>query len=251
MNSRQEKMGFKLFRSHRFVLGVALATLLSCIAGMSDAIGFSQTGEFVSFMSGNTTRMAIAFSIHDFSRGIRLAMVIGLFICGNALGAIVARLGRAHKRECLLAYSSLLLAISAGLPAVLGHADTLGLETLAGGALTLDPNMTLTSLVLLIFATSAVNCTVDSVEGVGLSLTFVSGALAKIGRGLGNLLVGERRVDWAVQLAPWGGLVFGAVVGNLLDDRYGRHALWLPATLCLLLVGCFLVTAREWQEGIA
>ena len=238
-------------RRFRIALSVAIAILLSCVAGMSDAIGFSQTGEFVSFMSGNTTRMAIALSNQDFSRGSRLAIVIGLFVAGNALGAIVARVGRRHKRAALLTYSCLLLVVSAVLPGVIGHPDTLGLENLPGGTRPLDPNMTLVSLVLLIFAMGALNCTVDSIEGVGLSLAFVSGAVAKFGRGLGNLLMGERRFDWAIQLGPWSGLVLGAMVGNLLDNRYGRGALWLPASLSLLLAGYSVLVPEKWQDGIA
>jgi uncharacterized membrane protein YoaK (UPF0700 family) len=238
-------------RHYRVIFSVAVATLLSCIAGMSDAIGFSQTGEFVSFMSGNTTRMAIAFSNLDLSRAWRLAIVIALFVVGNVLGAIVARFGQTHKRRWLLIYSCVLLAVAAALPAVMGGVDSLGLENLPGGVKALDPDMTLVSLILLIFAMAGLNCTVDSVEGVGLSLTFVTGALAKVGRGLGNLLMGERRFDWGVQLGPLSGLVLGAILGNLLDDRYGRDALWLPALLCLLLAMYFFFVSEKWQEGIA
>ena len=38
---------------------------LSVLAGMTDAIGFLATGDFVSFMSGNTTRLAVAVSEGD------------------------------------------------------------------------------------------------------------------------------------------------------------------------------------------
>jgi uncharacterized membrane protein YoaK (UPF0700 family) len=238
-------------RPQRILLSVTIATLLSSVAGMSDAIGFSQTGEFVSFMSGNTTRMAIAFSNQDVSRGGRLISVIALFVVGNALGAIVARLGGKHGRRWLLLYTFLLLAAAAALPAVAGLPDALGFENLAGSVRIPQTNMTLVSLVFLIFAMAGLNGTVDSVEGVGLSLTFVTGALAKFGRGLGNLLMGERRFDWAVQLGPWSGLVLGAILGNLLDDRYGRDALWLPALICLLLAGYSVLAPEAWQEGIA
>lgn len=238
------------YRPYRIALSVTIVTLLSVIAGMSDAIGFSQTGEFVSFMSGNTTRMAIAFSNHDLSRGLRLFTVIGLFVLGNTLGAIVGHLGRTHKRTCLLIYSFFLLGVSATLPRVVGYPDTLGLENLPGAVRTYVPDMSLVSLVLLIFAMAGLNCTVEIAEGVGLSLTFVSGALAKLGRGLGNLFMGEGRVDWTVQLGPWGGLVLGAIIGNLLDNRYGREALWLPAVISLLLAGYSFCISEKWQEGI-
>ena len=53
------------YRTTGAVFRLVLAALLSLIAGMADAIGFSQTGEFVSFMSGNTTRMGIFLSDGD------------------------------------------------------------------------------------------------------------------------------------------------------------------------------------------
>lgn len=63
--------------------------------------------------------------------------------------------------------------------------------------------------------------------------------------------MGERRIDWTIQLGPWSGLVLGAMVGNLLDNRYGRGALWLPASLSLLLAGYSFFVSKKWQEGIA
>lgn len=40
-------------------VGLGLVAALSVLSGMTDAIGFLETGDFVSFMSGNTTRLAV------------------------------------------------------------------------------------------------------------------------------------------------------------------------------------------------
>ena len=97
--------------------------------------------------------------------------------------------------------------------------------------------LTLPSLVLLILAMAALNAIVEGVAGVGLNLTYVSGALSKIGRGLGNLIMGERDSEWLLQLAPWTGLVLGALCGHRLDLHFGREALWLPFAISLLIAG--------------
>lgn len=234
----------------RAFVGGVLASSLSVVAGMTDAIGFSQTNEFVSFMSGNTTRMAIAFANGDWSRAERLLMVLVLFVIGNVLGAIVARLGGHRHGTVLLTYVGVLLALAAGLPNIPGLSDTLGLETLPGMRRRMsDLDMTLPSLVLMILAMGALNSAVEVVEGVALGLTYVTGALSKFGRGLGRFIMGDRRFDWALQLAPWTGLVCGAILGTLLDNKIERHALWLPCALTFILVVCSLVVPKDWQRN--
>jgi uncharacterized membrane protein YoaK (UPF0700 family) len=235
---------FKSFFGVAF--SVTIAAMLSSIAGISDAIGFSQTGEFVSFMSGNSTRMAISLSNGDITRGYRLLAVIALFVFGNTVGVIIARISGQYKRVVLMLYVTVLLALAAALPAVSAVPDRLGLENLPGFPHIAPQEMTLPSLVILIFAMAGLNSIVESIAGVGLSLTFVTGALAKLGRGLGNFIMGERRLDWLLQLGPWLGLVVGALVGNRLDNRFGRDALWLPSALSALIAVVIAFSPEAW-----
>lgn len=234
----------------RTFVGIVLTASLSSVAGMTDAIGFSQTGEFVSFMSGNTTRMSIAAASGDWSRAERLLLVIILFVLGNVFGALIARMGHTKQMHgtVLLSYISVLLALAAGLPAITGLPDLLGLEDLPGIRHLPNMNMTLPSLVLMILSMGAMNSAVEEIEGVGLGLTYVTGALSKFGRGLGKLLAGERKFGWSLQLAPWTGIAVGAYFGQLLDDRYGRHALWLPFAMTVTLVLCSVLVPRAWQK---
>lgn len=67
-------------------VGLALVASLSVLAGMTDAIGFMASGDFVSFMSGNTTRLAVAISDGDVGLTVRLVILVATFIVGNALG---------------------------------------------------------------------------------------------------------------------------------------------------------------------
>ena len=232
----------------RSLVGIVLTCSLSSIAGMADAVGFSQAGEFVSFMSGNTTRMGIALSNGDFGRAQRLLMVIVLFVIGNALGAIVARLGGRRHGTMLLLYVGILLALSAGLPAIPGLRDSLGLENLPGAQHLAVEDMTLLSLVLMILAMGALNSAVEVVEGVGLGLTYVTGALSKFGRGLGKFIMGDRRLEFCFQLVPWTGIFIGAVIGNILDGHFGRHALWLPCLMAFTLMICSILLPEDWQS---
>ncbi|WP_323163388.1 DUF1275 family protein, partial [Pseudomonas viridiflava] len=52
------RVRYLALQKRRTGVGMTLAASLSVLAGMTDAIGFMATGDFVSFMSGNTTRLA-------------------------------------------------------------------------------------------------------------------------------------------------------------------------------------------------
>jgi uncharacterized membrane protein YoaK (UPF0700 family) len=77
-------------------IGLALVASLSVLAGMTDAIGFMASGDFVSFMSGNTTRLAVAISDGDFGLTLRLVILVVTFVIGNALGIVSVASWSAH-----------------------------------------------------------------------------------------------------------------------------------------------------------
>ena len=54
------------------------------------------------FMSGNTTRLAVAISAGDVGLTGRLSLLVATFVVGNALGVVVSRLGRRHALPLLL-----------------------------------------------------------------------------------------------------------------------------------------------------
>jgi len=49
----------RIIRTRRTMTGLALVGSISFLAGMTDATGLLLTGDFVSFMTGNTTRAAM------------------------------------------------------------------------------------------------------------------------------------------------------------------------------------------------
>jgi uncharacterized membrane protein YoaK (UPF0700 family) len=66
------------------------------------------SGDFVSFMSGNTTRLAVAISEGDLGLTGRLLLLVATFVVGNALGVVVSRMSRRHALPLLLCIATLL-----------------------------------------------------------------------------------------------------------------------------------------------
>ncbi|MCF4997081.1 DUF1275 domain-containing protein [Pseudomonas syringae] len=207
-------------------IGLALVASLSVLAGMTDAIGFMASGDFVSFMSGNTTRLAVAISDGDLGLTVRLVILVATFIIGNALGIVVGRFGGRRALPLLLCIATLLCAAAAW------PFDT-----------------QLPALLAAIIAMGMLNAAVEEVNGLPVGLTYVTGALSRFGRGLGRWMLGERRNGWRVQLVPWSGMLIGAVIGAVLEHHLGLQALFVSGLLAGLLGLISLKIPRRWQLG--
>src|SRR3981081_3074663 len=115
---------------------IALACALSALAGYVDGIGFLHLGGlFVSFMSGNSTRMGVSLAEGHWSNAAEALGLIVLFVVGAAAGSLIV-LGRgANRQPWLLLLEALLLAAAAlcyafGLPnaAIAAIVLAMGLE---------------------------------------------------------------------------------------------------------------------------
>jgi uncharacterized membrane protein YoaK (UPF0700 family) len=203
-------------------VGLAFVAALSVLAGMTDAIGFLETGNFVSFMSGNTTHLAVAIGTQLWSSVFDIALWILAFIAGNILGVILARLA---KRQAwpLLFYIGLLLALTAAW----GESRP--------------------AFLMAVVAMGLINSVVEEVNGLPIGLTYVTGALSRFGRGLGRWLMGERRAGWRVQLVPWTGMIAGGVTGAWLQQKFGVTAMAFAAAFALALAGVSVTIPRRWQ----
>lgn len=205
-------------------VGLYFVAALSVLAGMTDAIGFMATGDFVSFMSGNTTRLAVSLGEGEPGPILRIAAVLLAFVVGNALGVVIARLSGRRPYPLLLIIAAL-LALAALLPTALQ----------------------LPALVSAVTAMGMINAVVEEVNGLPIGLTYVTGALSRFGRGLGRALLGERRQGWRVQLIPWTGMFVGAVLGVLLEQAFDLAALLFSALLAAALGLISLKIPRRWQ----
>ncbi|UWF51435.1 YoaK family protein [Pseudomonas sp. N3-W] len=207
-------------------IGLSLVASLSVLAGMTDAIGFMASGDFVSFMSGNTTRLAVAISDGDLGLTVRLLILVATFIVGNALGIVVSRMGGRRALPLLMCIATLLC-----------------------GAAAWPYEQQLPALLAAIIGMGMLNAAVEEVNGLPVGLTYVTGALSRFGRGLGRWMLGERRNGWRVQLIPWTGMFAGAVIGSVLEHHLGLSALYASGLLAGALGLASLLIPRRWQLG--
>jgi uncharacterized membrane protein YoaK (UPF0700 family) len=173
-----------------------------------DAIGFLLTGGFfVSFMSGNSTRLAVGMAEGASYAGLALAL-IAAFVAGVSTGALIGRKAGPRRGPAVLAFVAVLLALAAILAAFAPLPA---------------------AILVLAFAMGAEN-TVFAQDGeVRLGLTYMTGALVKLGKAITAALLGEDRFGWAPHLLLWLGLVAGAALGALAFGLLGPAALWIAA----------------------
>jgi uncharacterized membrane protein YoaK (UPF0700 family) len=95
-------------------------------------------------------------------------------------------------------------------------------------------------------AMGAENAVFDRDGAVDIGLTYMTGALVKLGQRLVVALRGGSAWRWATSLMLWAGLVSGAWLGALAHERLGLRALWLAAVAAAALtaVAARLVTLR-------
>lgn len=192
----------------------ALAAALAALAGFVDAIGFmGMGGFFVSFMSGNSTRLGVGVASEAAAATIAAALVAA-FVIGVAAGAIASRLGRRRSRTAVLAVVALALALAAIL-----HQP--------GGV----PGVFL----LVAFAMGAENMVFQRNGDVAFGLTYMTGTLVRIGQRLADALSGGPRWDWLPWTLLWAGLVAGGVAGALAWLRFGAESLFIAAGLAAAL----------------
>lgn len=191
------------------------AIALAALAGFVDAVGFlSAGGYFVSFMSGNTTRLAVLLAIEPAHALLPFLLVLG-FVGGVTIGALLWRRATRHRRMQLLL-------LVAGLLAVAALARDLG---------ALAPMLGAT-----VIAMGAINNMFQRDGEVSVGLTYMTGALVKLGQGLALFVSGEARPGWWQWALLWSGLLAGAVIGAFAQDRLPMACLWIAAGWALALV---------------
>ena len=92
---------------------IALAIAASTLAGYVDAIGFlSLGGFFVSFMSGNSTRLAAGL-VGLPPEALVAARLIGCFVLGVVAGTLLGAMAKRMRQPAVLAFVAGLLAAAA------------------------------------------------------------------------------------------------------------------------------------------
>ena len=71
--------------------------------------------------------------------------------------------------------------------------------------------------------------------GAGLGLTYVTGALVKVGQFVATALTGGPCWGWAPSLLLWAALVMGSLCGALAYHWINLAAIWFAAAVALAL----------------
>ncbi|WP_313617179.1 YoaK family protein [Agrobacterium sp.] len=215
-----------LIKARRTGMGIALVATLSFIAGMTDAIGLRMSGDFVSFMTGNTTRAAMSLQAGNWGHALILLGAIATFVLGNAMGIVIAH--RVDNRIfAVLAAVGATLAIASVMPTT---------------------DVPLIQFYLVVFAMGMINAAVEHIEGLPIGLTYVTGALSRFGRGIGRWLIGERKIDWTIQIVPWLGMLSGALCGAVVGAYMDYASLWIVAAIVTLLAFITMLMPRSLRH---
>jgi len=189
------------------------ATALAALAGFIDALGFMASGGFfVSFMSGNSTRLAV-----DAAQLMPRALVpLGIILCfvgGVIIGALAANFSGRWRQALVLLLVTIFLAFGAAL-------DQLGAFYGAG--------------ICMALAMGCQNNVFERNGEVSIGVTYMTGNLVKLGQRLAAALLGNDRWSWVWYLVLWLGLVAGAIAGAYCYGLYELRALWIAAGVACL-----------------
>jgi uncharacterized membrane protein YoaK (UPF0700 family) len=201
---------------------ITLACGLSALAGYVDGIGFLHLGGlFVSFMSGNSTRMGVSLAERDWSNAAAALGLIALFVVGAAGGSLIV-LGRgANRQPWVLLAEALLLAVAA-LCYAFGRSNA--------------------AVAAIVLAMGLENAVFQIDGGAGLGLTYMTGALVKVGQLAAQALTGGGRWSWVPNLLLWAALVAGSACGALAYHWINLAAIWFAAGAALALSAIVAVT---------
>ena len=203
-----------------------MAICFAALAGMVDAIGFlSSGGFFLSFMSGNSTRLSVGLAAGAPYVGM-VALLLLSFVLGVTGGSLI---GRNHKKG-----TNRRQALILGIIALL-----LFFAPLFAGS-----GLLLVALCLAAFCMGAENTLFEQDGSVSFGLTYMTGALVKIGQGLAAMIGGGEKLGWMPYLILWFGLISGAAIGAALFAIFGVRSLWLPSAFAGIFSVALLFTPK-------
>lgn len=192
----------------------ALAASLAAVAGYVDATGFlASKGFFVSFMSGNSTRLAVG-AIERAADAVAAFALIGIFVVGVVIGSLVGRRAGRQQRSTVITLVAAALGIAVLLSSV-GQVHA--------------------ALAMMALAMGAENAIFEAEGEVQIGLTYMTGTLVKFGQRLGTAMSGGDPWGWVPYAMLWLGLVAGAIAGAAMFPHFGLMSLWLPAALLAVI----------------
>lgn len=190
------------------------AASLAALAGFTDAVGFlGMGGFFVSFMSGNSTRIGVG-AASEVAAAAVAGSLVAAFVAGVAAGSLLARAAGRWRKPAVLGLVAAALALSAWL---------------------YQPGAQPGAFLAAALAMGATNMVFQREGEVAFGLTYMTGTLVRIGQRLADALAGGPRWGWVPWTLLWAGLVGGGIAGAVAWLTYGDGALWIASGLAALL----------------
>lgn len=202
-----------------------VAFLMTAIAGYFDAIGYSELDHlYLSFMSGNSTRLGMALVAGDRAVIAGVLSIVGSFVIGSMAGAYLVEASGDNKFVRIWVCELMLIALTLVL-------------TLAGAGWI--------ALVFISMAMGIQNTIHQKIAGADIGKSFITGALSAAGQSLVLAFKGRASfrepasygLSWLVFVA---GVALGAVVWNGIGLS---HALMVAVTV---LAGLISATRLGW-----
>lgn len=187
---------------------------MTALSGYVDGVGFLALGGlFVSFMSGNSTRLAVGIAEGASVAGMAL-LLIASFVIGVILGTLLASRYPRRRKFAVLVLVGMSLLVSAMLAWFgLGHVAPF----------------------FMALAMGAENCVFQRNGEVAIGLTYMTGALVRIGNGVAAAFSGGDPWAWLPWLRLWLGMVAGCVAGAVAHEHMGLDSLWFAIIAVLAL----------------
>lgn len=193
-----------------------LAMGYAALAGAVDSIGFLKSGGlFVSFMTGNSTRLAVGLT-GTAPVALAAAALIALFVTGVVLSVLISEsIFIVHRKVAAASVVAAFLVAAA-------TADSFGSDQLAIASLCLGMG--------------AANAVFRREGELIIGVTYMTGTLVKLGHGLADALRGSSGATWRPYLLLWLSLVMGGVAGALAFVSSANACFWGAAVASLALV---------------
>jgi len=202
----------------------ALAFAIAGLAGFVDATGFmAADGYYVSFMSGNTTRLGVDLVTAPIRALTPAALILG-FVAGVTLGAILADMA-GHRRKSVVALTSAVL--------------------LLGAALCRDAGYARAFLACLVLAMGVSNNSFRQGGEVTVAVTYMTGALVRVGQGLAARLKDGAPEGWLANGGLWLSLFIGAVCGAGTFAALPSWSSWIAVILASIVAVLAMAIERR------
>jgi uncharacterized membrane protein YoaK (UPF0700 family) len=190
------------------------AATLSATAGFVDAVGWLTTGGlFISFMSGNVTKLGLGLAgrVGNVAMG---AGLIGAFVGGVIIGSLAGRAAGPRQRGTVMWLVTVMMTLAA-----------LGLEL----------GLPVPAVLILAACMGAANTVFAENGEVRVGLTYMTGALVRIGKRIATAILGGDRLGWVEPATLFLGMLAGATLGGVVQLAIGPRALWLAIAVMLTL----------------